>query len=59
MSENWRLSHFFLQARERFFLSLAPVPFVLAGKKIAKRHSLLGQVFDELLLVVDHSQESS
>ena len=58
MSENWRLSHFFLQARERFFLSLAPVPFVLAWKEIAKRHSLLRQVFDELLLVVDHSQES-
>ena len=35
------------------------MPFVLALKETAKRNSLLGQVFDELLLVVDHSQEFS
>ena len=35
------------------------MPFVLALKETAKRNSLLGQVFDELVLVVDLSQEFS
>lgn len=42
----------FLFLSERSIL-LKPMPFVLALKKIAKRKSLLGQGFDELLLGFD------